>query len=168
MLIFRTLSLLLLCLNFTGAYAQSADISKSPAATPVTIKDAWVRPTNPGQAVGAAYMTLTSSTDASLSKIESSVTKSIEIHSMAMQNGVMKMRMVDKLTLTAGKPYILAPGGYHLMLFDLKKPLREGEQVNFTLYFTDKKNAAFQQSISVPVKSHNEQAHEGSAHEHHH
>jgi copper(I)-binding protein len=162
--ILRKIPLLLLCFMFTGAYAQSADVAQTKSQ--VTIKDAWVRPTNPGQAVGAAYMTLTSATDATLTKVESSASKSTEIHSMTMQNGVMKMRMVEKLTLTAGKPYNVAPGGYHLMLFDLKKPLQEGEQVSFTLFLTDKKNVEYQHNITVPVKSSADD--ESAGHDHHH
>jgi copper(I)-binding protein len=162
--ILRKIPMLLLCFMFTGAYAQSADVAQTKSR--VTIKDAWVRPTNPGQTVGAAYMTLTSAMDATLTKVESSASKSTEIHSMTMQNGVMKMRMVEKLTLTAGKPYKLAPGGYHLMLFDLKKPLQEGEQVSFTLFLTDKKNVEYQQNITVPVKSSADD--ESAGHDHHH
>ena len=101
----------------------------------VSISEAWVRPTNPGQEVGAAYMTFLSKQDLTLVSIESSVTDSVEIHNMTMENGVMKMRMLENLALKAGEPYKLAPGGFHLMLFDLKKPLTLGEQVRFTLHF---------------------------------
>lgn len=134
----------------------------------VKLTDAWVRATNPGQAVGAAYMTLSSAQDVTLTKVESDLTNSVEIHSMSMQNGVMKMRMLDTLPLTAGKPYKLAPGGFHLMLFDLKKPLNVGEQVNFVLYFKSKNNAEFKQNIKVMVKSSADEAADSSDHEHHH
>lgn len=126
--------------------------AKLPAEN-VSITDARVRPTHPGQEVGAAYMTLTSKQDVKLIAVESDVTKSVEIHSMTMNNGVMKMRMLDTLDLAAGKPYTLAPGGYHLMLFDLKKPLAEGEVVNFTLRFKNKNNAEFQQKVQVKVQA---------------
>lgn len=108
----------------------------------VLVQNAWVRSTNAGQSVGAAYMTLTSPQDSQLVAIESDVSKSVEIHSMSMQDGVMKMRMLDALPLAAGKPYSLAPGGFHLMLFDLKKPLNVGDTVNFVLHFkkTDAKS----------------------------
>ena len=141
-----------------------------PVTTQDTVKltDAWVRATNPGQAVGAAYMTLSSAQDVTLTKVESDLTNSVEIHSMSMQNGVMKMRMLDTLPLTAGKPYKLAPGGFHLMLFDLKKPLNVGEQVNFVLYFKSKNNAEFKQNIKVMVKSSADEAADSSDHEHHH
>lgn len=125
---------------------------------PVSITDAWVRATNPGQEVGAAYMTFTSKQDMVLVSVESSVTDSVEIHNMTMENGVMKMRMLEKLPLKAGEPYKLAPGGFHLMLFDLKKPLTVGDQVSFILHFKTnnkktKKSSEYNQTIKVMVKT---------------
>ncbi len=101
----------------------------------ITVSENWVRATAEGQDVGAAYMTITSASDTTLTKVESSVSDSVEIHSMRMENGVMKMRMLEELALKANTPNKLAPGGFHLMLFDLKKPLKTGEVVTFTLHF---------------------------------
>lgn len=140
---------LLLSLSFT--YAQALDIASTKDL--VSVKDAWVRPTNPGQEVGVAYMTLTSKLDVSLVSVESDATKSVEIHNMTMENGVMKMRMLDTLPLKTGKPYKLAPGGFHLMLFDLKKPLTVGEPVNFVLTFKKKNKALFKQNIKAMVQT---------------
>ena len=140
-----------LCAVWTNSLVASA-ANRLPA-NHVTITDAWVRPTNPGQEVGAAYMTLNSKQDVKLIAVESDVTKSVEIHSMTMKNGVMKMRMLETLDLTAGKPYELAPGGYHLMLFNLKKPLAEGELVNFTLHFKNKNRVEVQQKVQAKVQS---------------
>jgi len=89
-------------------------------APEINIADNWVRATAEGQEVGAAYMTITSASDTSLIKVESSVSDSVEIHSMSMENGVMKMRMLEQLDLKAGTPSKLVLGGSHLMLFDLK------------------------------------------------
>lgn len=154
---------LTLALGSTALYARDM----------VAIEDAWVRPTGPGQDVGAAYMTLVSPQNVNLVHVESDVTKGVEIHSMTMQNGVMKMRMLEKLPLTANKPYKLAPGGFHLMLFDLKQPLAEGQQVEFELTFksgnTDSKQNLFKQKIKVPVKipTSDEGDQHGHAHHHH-
>lgn len=106
----------------------------------------------PGQTVGAAYMTLTSARNITLVGIESAAAGSVEIHSMSMNNGVMKMRMLDKLDLSAGKAYKLAPNGFHLMLFDLKQPLTAGQKVDFTLHFKDKANKISQVKVTAPVK----------------
>lgn len=103
----------------------------------VQISQAWTRATAPGQQVGAAYMTLQSKADLWLEKVESPVAGSVEIHSMTMKDGIMQMRMLEKLALKANQQEKLEPGGFHLMLFDLKKPLKTGESVDFTLHFKD-------------------------------
>jgi len=142
---------LFLLLTFNSAYGQTLN-APSPQAL-VSIKDAWVRPTNPGQEVGAAYMTLTSKQDVNLLGVTADVTQSIEIHNMSMENGVMKMRMLETLMLKAGMPYKLALGGFHLMLFDLKKPLAVGKQVNFVFTFKSKDKRLFKQKLSVMVQA---------------
>ena len=141
----------------SNAYALDSDNNTSQNA--ISIKDAWVRPSHPGQDVGAAYMTLTSIQDITLVRVESDVSDSVEIHSMTMQNGVMKMRMLDNLSLVAGKPYKLEPGGFHFMLFDLKKTLAVGESVNFVLYFKAKNKTEFKQNIKALVRAEKEQQH---------
>lgn len=118
----------------------------------VTISNAWARATKPGQEVGAAYMTLKSDSAARLIKVESQMAGTVEIHQMSMNNGVMKMRMMQALDLPAGKVVELAPGGFHLMLFDLKKPLAPGDQVDMLLTLKGKKGQIFKQKISLPVK----------------
>lgn len=133
----------------------------------VSIENAWVRATAPGQDVGAAYMTFASKQDATLIRIESDATKSVEIHSMSMQNGVMKMRMLETLPIKAGKPYKLEPGGFHLMLFELKKPLAAGQYVNFELTFKAG-NTEFKQQVKAPIKAPDSDESGGADHSHHH
>lgn len=140
----------------TIGYALAMTANAANIENQVSIKDAWVRATNPGQEVGAAYMTFLSAKDTTLISIESDATKSVEIHNMSMENGVMKMRMMDTLALVANKPYKLSPGGFHLMLFDLKKPLNIGEPVSFTLTFKNKNKHEFKQTIKVMVQSFDE------------
>ncbi|MDP1765492.1 MAG: copper chaperone PCu(A)C [Methylotenera sp.] len=140
----------ILLLMISTAFACTADTSSEDL---ITIQGAWVRPTNPGQAVGAAYMTLTSKEDVSLVSVEADISKNVEIHSMSMENGVMKMRMLETLPLKAGVPYKLAPGGFHLMLFDLKKPLAVDEQVDFVLTFKKNNNVTFKQTIKASVQN---------------
>lgn len=118
----------------------------------VIIENAWVKPTHPGQSVGAAYMTFKSQQDTTLLRVSSDVTESVEIHSMAMQDGVMKMRMLESLPIKAGKAYELKPGGFHLMLFDLKKPLSAGESVTFELTFKSG-SSEFRQTVKAPVQA---------------
>ena len=122
------------------------------AMADVTISDAWVRANVPGQSVGAAYMTLKSPQDTTLVYIESTAAGVVEIHSMSMNNNVMKMRKLEQLPLKAGKVEKLAPGGFHLMLFDLKKPLKTGDKAKFTLCFKDKVGNITHQDLMLPIK----------------
>ena len=123
---------------------------KSPQ---ISITDNWVRATTEGQNIGAAYMTITSPTDTSLIKVESSASDSVEIHSMSMEKGVMKMRMLEELNIKANIPNKLAHGGFHLMLFDLKKPLKVGESVSFTLHFKNQAGKEVLSTVKSPILS---------------
>jgi copper(I)-binding protein len=123
----------------------------SKQAPEISITANWVRATAEGQEVGAAYMTITSTSDTRLVKVESSASDSVEIHSMSMENGVMKMRMLEQLDLKANTPNKLAPGGFHLMLFDLKKPLKAGETVSFALHFKNQAGKERLVTVSSPI-----------------
>ena len=118
----------------------------------VAIMDNWVRANAPGQKVGAAYMTLTSPQDSKLVYVETAAAGSVEIHNMTMENGVMKMRMLDELTLKANQAEKLAPGGFHLMLFDLKQQLKAGESATIKLCFKDNNGNITHQDVILPIK----------------
>lgn len=105
----------------------------APALAEVTVKDAWVRATVPQQKATGAFMELTSSQNARLVEAKSPVAGVVQIHEMKMEKDVMKMREIKGLDLPAGKPVELSPGGYHVMLMELKRPLAEGETVPLTL-----------------------------------
>ncbi len=121
-------------------------------AKPVQIQQAWARATAPGQSVGAAYMTLVHHENITLIAADSNAAGSVEIHSMEMKNGIMKMRMLEELPIKAGKAVKLGPGGLHLMLFDLQKPLKVGEKIELTLCFKDKQGEVTHQTVTLPVK----------------
>lgn len=118
----------------------------------VAVIDSWARASVPGQSVGAAYMTFISADDSTFVRAETPIASSVEIHSMTMDNGVMKMRMLPELPLKAGKEEKLAPGGFHLMLFDLKKQLKAGEQLELKLTFRDASGKITQQTLRLPIK----------------
>jgi copper(I)-binding protein len=122
------------------------------AAQPVELSRAWARATAPGQEVGAAYMELKSATSLTLVKVESPAAESVEIHKMSMKNGVMEMRMLQTLELPASKAVKLEPGGFHLMLFALKNPLRIGETVPMALSFKDRDGKVSTMKVELPVK----------------
>lgn len=123
------------------------------AADAVSVEHAWARATRPGQTVGAAYMDLTSQRGARLLAAESPEAGAVEIHSMRMQDGVMEMRMLQQLPLPPGERVRLAPGGLHLMLFDLKRPLREGEQITLTLTLEDHQGQRQRLPLTLPVRA---------------
>ena len=103
------------------------------AQAQVTVKDAWVRATVAQQKATGAFMQLQSAQDAKLISAQSPVAGVVEVHEMAMDGGVMKMRAVPSLALPAGKAVELKPGGYHVMLMDLKGQVKDGDTVPVTL-----------------------------------
>ena len=66
------------------------------------------------------------------------------------------MRMLENLPLKAGEPVQLEPGGYHLMLFDLKQPLEPGINIAFTLHLQDGQGKTFELAVDAPVRSAND------------
>jgi copper(I)-binding protein len=103
-------------------------------AQPVAVKDAWVRAPAPGQKVAAAYMELESRGNSMvLVGVASPIAGRAELHSTTVEGGVMRMRPAGNIELPAGKAVKLAPGGLHVMLMDLKRPLKPGEKVPLAL-----------------------------------
>jgi copper(I)-binding protein len=105
----------------------------------LVITQAWSRATPGGAKVGGGYQTIENkgATPDRLIGGSADVASNVQVHEMAVNNGVMTMRPLDKgLTIEPGKTVKLAPGGYHLMLMDLKgPPLKQGDQVPVTLEF---------------------------------
>jgi periplasmic copper chaperone A len=99
------------------------------AAAQVTVTDPWVRGTVPSQMSTGAFMTLKAAKPARLLGATSPVASVVELHEMAIDNNVMRMRAVDVLDLPAGRSVELRPGGFHVMLIDLNRQLKPGETV---------------------------------------
>jgi len=127
----------------------------------LTVSAAWARPTVPSQNVAAAYMRMQSKQGAKVIKIESDVSDVVEIHSMTMQNDIMRMRKIEVLELPAGRAVELTPGGIHLMLSGLKKPLNAGDVIvlSITVQNTDGTRATTKTSVAVGLNRPN--AHSG-------
>lgn len=113
-------------------------IAAAPAIAQVSVSDAWVRGTVPGQKTTGAFMRLISPADLTLVAATSPAAKIVEIHEMKVEGGMMRMSAVARLPLPAGKTVDLKPGGYHMMLMDLAHPLKEGDRVPITMTFEDK------------------------------
>ena len=99
----------------------------------VDVANAWARATVPGQTATGAFMTLTSKEGARLVGAASSAAGVVEVHEMAMEGNVMRMRAVPSIDLPAGRAVEFKPGGYHVMLMDLKRSLAAGEKITLDL-----------------------------------
>lgn len=117
----------------TLALALTFVAGTAAAQARIQVTDPWVRATVPQQTSTGAFMTITSPTDARLVEARSPLTPSVEVHEMAMEKDVMKMRQVNSVPLPAGKPVALTPGGFHMMLLDLKQQVKVGDTVPLTL-----------------------------------
>lgn len=131
----------------TGAIIASA------AQAQVTISDAWVRATVPQQQATGAFMRLTADRDSKLVSAESPAARIVEVHEMAMQDNVMKMRQVAGVVLPAGKAVELRPGGYHIMLIELKQQIRAGDKVPLTLVFETADGKRESVAVSAPARA---------------
>lgn len=131
-------------------------------ASEIKISDAWARATAPGQENGSVGVIITSAKDARLIAVSTKLAESSEIHTMIMDDGVMKMRQLEYLDLPANQAVKLGPGGEHLMLFGLKHALKAGNKVPLiiTVQFPDKStetinfNAAIRPLTAVNNKHH--------------
>jgi len=122
------------------------------ALAQVTVKDPWVRATVPEQKATGAFMQLSAPAGARLIEVRSSVAGVAELHEMSMEGTTMKMRAIPGIELPAGTPVELRPGGYHVMLMDLKHQLREGETVPITLVVEGKDKKRETLEVKAPVR----------------
>lgn len=123
------------------------------AQSSVKIEDAWVRGTVAQQKATGAFMRLTAERDARLVAASSPVAGVVEIHEMSLEQGVMKMRAIAGLDLPAGKTVELKPGGYHVMLMDLKAPVTAEQQVPLTLVFETPGGQREQVELKTPARA---------------
>jgi periplasmic copper chaperone A len=145
----RTLSKLVLV---AALVAAAPSVFAQATAPSITVEQPYARATPAGAATGAVYMTLTNKgqTPDRLTGASSDVAAKLQIHEMAVTNGIMRMReLKDGLPVPAGGSVVLKPGGYHVMLIGLKKPLTEGETFPLTLTFEKAGNI----SVTVPVQA---------------
>lgn len=124
-----------------------------PVMAQVTVKDPWVRATVSAQKATGAFMQITSVQDARLVGVSSPVAGVVEVHEMTMDKDVMKMRAVKGLDLPAGKNVELKPGGYHVMLMDLKQQMKEGDSVPVTLVVEGKDGKRSTIEVKAPVRA---------------
>jgi len=134
------------------AVCAAAAAASVPALAQVEVKSAWVRGTVAAQKTTGAYMELKSANDGRLVGVESPVAGIAEVHEMRMDKNVMRMRAVPALDLPAGKTVELRPGGYHVMLIDLKKPLKQGDSVPLRLKIQNKDQTVSTVEVKAEVR----------------
>ena len=118
----------------------------------VTVQDAWVRGTVPGQTASGAFMTLQSTDGARVVGVSTPVAGTAEIHEMKMEGNVMRMRAMPSLDLPKGQTVQLKPGGYHVMLMDLKQPLVKDTIVPITLKVELADKRVVEQKVEAKVR----------------
>jgi copper(I)-binding protein len=146
----------------------------SALAQNITVTDAWARATVQGQKATGAFMKIMAKDNAKLVGVSSPVAGVVEIHEMKMDKDVMKMSALPNgLELPAGKAVELKPGGYHVMLMDLKAPLTKDTTIPLTLMVQDAKGVKSTVELKVLVgmqapamPSHDHSTHNHNAHQH--
>jgi copper(I)-binding protein len=122
------------------------------AAADVKVKEPWVRGTVPAQTATGAFMTITSSEEAKLVGAASPAAKTVEIHNSEMHGSVMHMQAVDAVPLPAGKAVQLKPGGFHVMMIGLDKPVKAGDKVPLKLTIEDAKGKRTTVDVTAEVR----------------
>jgi periplasmic copper chaperone A len=131
-----------------------------PAWAQVTVERPWTRATPPGAKVGAGFMTLKSKGVADrVVGASSPAAGRVEMHVTIREGDVMKMREVKAFEVPAGGSFELKPGGAHLMLMDLKRPLKQGEKLPLTLKL--EKGGELKVELSVEALGARQPAHQG-------
>ena len=128
----------------------SSQDAASLASQP-SVDGAWIRASVPGQQATGAFMRITAKEPMQLVGASTPVAGTAEVHEMKMEGDVMRMRPAGAVDLPVGKPFELKPGGYHLMLQDLRAPLQAGNTVPVTLVFRNAKGVETRMSLEVPV-----------------
>jgi periplasmic copper chaperone A len=141
---------ILLGLCLTLAAGATAQVQLPDVQLP-KVEGAWVRSSVSGQQGTGAFMKLTAKVPMQLVGVSTPVAGSAEVHQMKMEGDLMTMRPVSRLDLPAGRTVEFKPGGYHLMLMDLKQPLLSGTAVPLILLLRDTKGVQRQLELRVPV-----------------
>lgn len=150
-----------------GGFLVALLLSVNVYAADVQVEGAWSRATAPGQDAAMVDMSIASKQDGTLVGVTSPVCKSVELHSMTHEDGMMKMREVKELALPAGKRINLGESGYHLMLIGLKAPIEAGDGVPLTLSVRLANKRVVKVEVSAEVRPLVASAPQNGGHMHH-
>jgi copper(I)-binding protein len=151
-----------------AALCSAGSVLAAGAADRIDVVNPYVRLAPPAAMTTGAFMVLKNTGDkpVRLLKAESSVAKSVELHTHLNDNGVMKMRQVQGIDIPNGGETALKPGSFHIMLIDMKAPLKEGDTVNFALGFDDGSVKQIAATVKKPEAPAAEAKHDHSQHKH--
>lgn len=133
--------------------ALAALLAAPLAHAQTTVTDPWVRGTVAQQKATGMFAKISSAQGGRLVAASSPAAGVVEIHEMAMDGNVMRMRAIDALDLPAGKTVALEPGGYHVMLIDLVQPLAAGQTVPVTLVIEGADGKRETVEVQAPVRA---------------
>ena len=138
--------------TFLAAATVLATSLTAWAEAPVQVDAPWARATVAGQQASGAFMRLTAHEPLQLVGVRTDASAVSEVHEMTMEGDVMKMRAIPSLDLPVGQTVELKPGGYHVMLMELKQQLKAGDRVSVTLTFEDvASKQRFTREVQAPV-----------------
>jgi copper(I)-binding protein len=127
----------------------AAFLALGAAHAQVTVSNAWVRATVAQQTATGAFMQIRSTQTLRLVGVRTPLTPVAQVHQMSMANGVMRMAEVASVEVGPTQPLELKPGGYHVMLMDLKRAVQPGQPILLTLVFSHPSGP----ELEVPVKA---------------
>lgn len=163
-------AVVIVALALSGCAASTApadaDTATAPASESITIEDSWVKAADEGMSAGFGSLHNSGDADVTVTSAETSASRMLELHeTVENEAGEMVMREIEGgFVIPAGGELMLEPGADHIMLMDLTAPLKAGDEVTFTLTFSDDSTYEF----SAPVKDYtgaNENYVEGEEHE---
>lgn len=139
---------------FALALCASSLLAPAAYAQTVVVQKAWARATVQGQMATGAFMRITAPLGARLTAVSTPVAGVAEVHAMRMDGDIMKMQALEQgLELPAGKTVELKPGGYHIMLMDLKMALKKDSSIPMTLVFVDAQGVQSSTRLTLPVRT---------------
>lgn len=145
---------LFLCSFAVGANQLTVEEGGKEPNQFISVKHAYIRRSIPGTTITSSYMTIENKGEKTVTLLgaSSKISRRIEIHHHSMLNGMMRMRQLDSIDIKANDRIVLQPSGLHLMIFDVKKPLKAQQNVKLTLHFSNQPPLMLQVPVYSPLQ----------------
>jgi len=161
------------CSFFGVANELSYENTRQEQQLLISVEGAYIRSSIPGTTISSSYMIIENKGEKTVTLLgaNSKISPRIEIHQHSMYDGMMRMRQLESIDIKAKQRIILQPSGLHLMLFDVKKPLKAQQKVELTLNFSNETSVTIQVPVYSPLQEKRAQkadAHVAIQHMHHH